>query len=189
LWSAKASFEIGDQRSNPRKSLFAAAVACHGTARSPIRIRNLSASGALIEGVDLPGVGSEIRLVRASLSAIAEVRWVRGSKAGITFIAGINEREWLNSCSLRGHQERVDDALAAVRSGLADAEQRASLGQVASAGTSPRHLIESLLQIERIVLRATEALAADEIVVKSHGTQLQSLDAAARMTAELVRKI
>jgi hypothetical protein len=50
-----------------------------------VKLRNLSAEGALVEGETLPVEGAEIRFRRHELSVSGKVVWVRGKRAGISF--------------------------------------------------------------------------------------------------------
>lgn len=51
----------------------------------PVKLRNLSADGALVEGEDLPVEGAEVMFRRQELSQPAKVVWVRGGRAGLQF--------------------------------------------------------------------------------------------------------
>lgn len=52
---------------------------------SDVKLRNLSAEGALIEGDSLPAEGASISFHRAELSVTGKVVWVTGKRAGIQF--------------------------------------------------------------------------------------------------------
>lgn len=51
----------------------------------PVKLRNLSAEGALVEGENLPVEGAELLFRRQELSAQARVIWVRGGRCGLAF--------------------------------------------------------------------------------------------------------
>lgn len=51
----------------------------------PVKLRNLSADGALVEAEGLPVEGSEVVFRRQELSVPARVIWVRGGRAGLSF--------------------------------------------------------------------------------------------------------
>ncbi|GAA4020303.1 hypothetical protein GCM10022280_20800 [Sphingomonas swuensis] len=50
-----------------------------------VKLRNLSAEGALVEGDVLPVEGAEIRFRRQELVVGGTLVWVRGSRAGVSF--------------------------------------------------------------------------------------------------------
>lgn len=178
-----------DSRDLPRKSLFAAATLYYGSGSAGVRIRNVSGRGALVEGPDLPEPGTDARLSRGRLSVVGEVRWARGNRAGIAFASQIDVADWLSSCVFRGHQERVDDVVAAIRVGSPLPEDGTSATISALAMNNPRGVVETLAKIKRVIETAAEDLAADPRILKQHATQLQSFDAAARMVGELIKKV
>ena len=51
----------------------------------PVKLRNLSAEGALVEGDNLPVEGAEVVFRRQELSQAAKIIWVGGGRAGIQF--------------------------------------------------------------------------------------------------------
>lgn len=51
----------------------------------PVKLRNLSAEGALVEGKLLPAADSEIAFHRNELSIRGKIAWVAGNHAGISF--------------------------------------------------------------------------------------------------------
>lgn len=103
-----------DHRSQSRSNVFLSASLAAGDGTLPVRVRNLSARGALVDGASLPPAGAKIRLVRGALSADAVVAWQANGQAGIRFTGEINVVDWV---SRPGHpgQQRVDDAFAALR--------------------------------------------------------------------------
>ena len=50
-----------------------------------VKLRNLSAEGALVEGDSLPVEGAEVLFRRQELSMAARIIWVRGGRAGLAF--------------------------------------------------------------------------------------------------------
>ncbi|MEO6580040.1 MAG: PilZ domain-containing protein [Sphingomicrobium sp.] len=53
----------------------------------PVKLRNLSTEGALIEGDRLPIVGSDVLFHKNELHLSGHVAWVTGRRAGIAFDA------------------------------------------------------------------------------------------------------
>jgi hypothetical protein len=73
-----------NRRSRRSPVLLAASVEVAGVAE-PVKLRNLSEEGALIEGECLPVEGSETLFRRNDLCLQGRVVWVQGSHAGISF--------------------------------------------------------------------------------------------------------
>ena len=178
-----------DNRKEPRKSLFAAAVIYFHSASVPVRIRNVSPEGALIESPELPEAGTEVRLSRGSLSALGQIRWALEGKAGLAFASPVDIGSWLSSCSTKGHQELVDQVVAGVREGLPTRADSPApqIGPLAVA--NPRLLAARLRQLQQLIEGTAEALASDADVLKKHGTELQTLDAVARVIASLITDV
>jgi hypothetical protein len=103
-------------RANERSNVFLSAVLKTATRSFPVRIRNLSAGGALLDGENLPAEGSAVSLRRAHLVVAGIVVWQAHLLRGIHFGNEIDVDEWVK---LKGHagQHRVDQLVAAIRTG------------------------------------------------------------------------
>jgi len=66
-----------------------------GGALVPIRLRNLSVEGALIEGDCLPAEGSLVCFQRRELKLKSRVVWVQGRYAGVAFARPLDPAEVL----------------------------------------------------------------------------------------------
>ena len=51
----------------------------------PVKLRNLSSEGALIEGDKLPVEGAEVVFRKAELALEGRIAWVEGKRAGLAF--------------------------------------------------------------------------------------------------------
>lgn len=78
-----------------RTHLFLVATLAFGRASTPVRVRNLSATGALIESADLPPKGTAIILRRGALEAVGSVIWSEPGKAGLAFSEPVAVSGWL----------------------------------------------------------------------------------------------
>lgn len=117
----------------------------------PVRIRNLSENGAMLEGATLPPVGARLLLRRLQLEIGASVIWSDRSRCGVRFDGTISVSGW--------------------REG----------NWIAPAGRSPRlkkgNAPGSSVSVEELVQAETNALIAEELIVLRHllddlGTQL-----------------
>ena len=103
-----------DPRSDPRSNVFLTAVLCAGGARTNVRIRNLSAHGALLEGSGLPAEGAVVQIRRGSLSAAGDIAWSRDQHCGLRFASNIEVGAWIGRAGPIG-QQRIDAAIADFR--------------------------------------------------------------------------
>jgi hypothetical protein len=148
---------------------------------APVKIRDLSTSGALIEGGVLPHPGSKIKLVRGSLTIGGEVAWRKGSKAGLRFDASASVAEWLPNRRTVAPQEMVDAMVQEVKTGPVTALT------AAEPLPSPVSALE-LMRVKALIEALAEDLADDMGVVVRHGPKLQSLDLAAQLLGKLAAR-
>lgn len=74
--------------------LMSASLELSGTSL-PVKLRNLSAEGALVEGDGLPIEGASILFRKGDLSMAGTVAWVKGRQAGINFAQNLNPEQLL----------------------------------------------------------------------------------------------
>jgi hypothetical protein len=103
-----------DNRTEGRANVFLAATLCDVRGSTPVRIRNLSTRGALIDAPTLPAIGSAVRLARGSLIATGQVTWHGASQAGMNFDDSIDVSAWVKRVG-HGDQEQLDQLVAAIR--------------------------------------------------------------------------
>ena len=103
-----------DSRESLRSNVFLAAVLASAGGSAPVRVRNISNRGALIDGDLLPKEGSEVELHRGRLTARGEIAWLAGGQCGLRFDEEIAVREWVQAVGHVG-QDQVDRAIAALR--------------------------------------------------------------------------
>ena len=111
-----SSTEANDPRDAPRSNVFLSAVLTAGQSSIPVRVRNLSPSGALIDGPDLPQSG-RVMLRRGHLSANGEIAWHGDGMCGLRFHDPIDVASWVMRVVHSG-QERVDTIVSALKAGV-----------------------------------------------------------------------
>jgi len=162
-----------DGREALRTHMFVAATLYHGEHSQPVRIRNMSTTGALVEGEHLPLPGLSLKLRRGSLQAHGQIAWRSGRKAGISFTAPVDVALWMSNIGSY-QQARIDREVA----GLKSLSTRRTIipGFPGDTGLSkdPRGELE-LLKSELASLSA--ALAADSELVAKH-PEIQIFDIA-----------
>lgn len=166
-----------DARNYPRTSIFlAAALYCDG-ASSPVKIRNISTSGALVEGSSLPDAGALVQLVRGGLIVHGLVSWSTGARCGLKFSGCIDVQCWRASPS-NAEQQRVDEIVRLVKAGavpLAVPQLEPMSASSAEGDAQPGADLERAIQL---LERLGETLAEDPDVTSRNGTALQNLDIA-----------
>jgi hypothetical protein len=61
----------------------------------PVRIRDLSSEGAMVEGDAVPSVGTDVILQRGPIEAFATVVWSEGRQCGLEFETTLGEDDFL----------------------------------------------------------------------------------------------
>ncbi len=165
-------------RRTERTHLFLVATLSFGRASTPVRVRNLSATGALVESIDVPPSGTEIVLRRGALEAVGSVAWAEKGKAGLTFREPVAVSCWLPVKDSKQQSQRdqlilqpaalVTDGAPCVATLVAELSAvQADLGQLGSqlardAVLVARHADPRLLvAAEQRIARIVAALVAD----------------------------
>lgn len=159
----------GDRR-QPRTHLFVLATLYSDAGSAPVHIRNMSPSGALIEGGILPAQGARISLRRGALHAIGEIAWRSDRRAGVRLEGTIHVAGWMSRGGSLG-QQRVDAIVAGCK-----AEER----RLGNATQLPIRSKTVTIEIELAKLRLElaqleEALSEDASLVAAH-PEIQTID-------------
>lgn len=88
------SFAMQNRRSNRSPVLLSATIELDGKA-VPVRLRNLSEKGALIQGDDLPAEASQIVFERKELRLKGRIVWTECGFAGVAFERPLRREEVL----------------------------------------------------------------------------------------------
>ena len=83
-----------NRKSRRSNVLMSASLELSGTSL-PVKLRNLSADGALVEGDKLPVETSAVLFRKGDLSVPGQVAWVKGRQAGINFAQKLNPEQLL----------------------------------------------------------------------------------------------
>jgi hypothetical protein len=180
------SAPVHELRLDCRSNIFVmAALYASGRSVAPVRVRNLSRTGALIEAVDLPEPGTHVRLGRGSLTASGTIIWLNRGKGGLQFDRPVAVADWLPQCR-RGIGQQFADELFhqnRVRTTAADPVEVAADPTLGLAG--------ELLELRVSLERAGEALALDGAIASRHLLTLQAIgcvsQALARIAATVAR--
>ncbi|MBB3763945.1 PilZ domain-containing protein [Sphingomicrobium lutaoense] len=83
-----------NRRQQRSQVLMTAQLELSGTTRD-VKLRNLSAEGALVEGEGLPVEGSELIFRKGAIKAPGRIAWVNNNRAGIAFATSLHPDELL----------------------------------------------------------------------------------------------
>lgn len=168
-----------------RKSFMLAATLEESGVSVPVRIRNMSSRGAMVDGSYLPGRGTPVLLSRLSLKVSATVVWRLDGRCGLTLAEPVRPDEWVAGVRAgvprsNFDQARVDGIQAALREG---AEMPAAPAVEAAAEFVDRDRLDGLIAAEldevgRALEKALDELMENPEVLARHERALQSLDIA-----------
>ena len=152
-----------DPRSDPRSHVFLMAVLCSGPVTYPVRVRNLSSKGALLEGASLPEELKTVTLKRGSLAVAGQVAWSKDGHCGLRFSGAINVPDWVDRAGPVG-QQRIDATLADFRNGTSS---RSTGTASLSGGRSANALSDDLLGIcERLAAHPDMSIPLAEELIR-----------------------
>lgn len=166
-----------------RTHLFLVAALYAGHRINSVRVRNLSITGALIEGGDLPPTGSDIVLRRGSLEASGTIAWAASGRAGLSFRAPVDVADWLPTKERQAQVDRLAFAL------------KQSGGMILPPVTATEERAMSMVEIvaELVALQAGldqlgDTLARDALLMATC-PDLQFLDIAGQRIGRLVAAV
>jgi hypothetical protein len=84
-----------NRRSRRSQLLMTAIIEISGRAIK-VKLRNLSAEGAQVEGVDLPVEGTELLFRKGDLAVVGTLVWTKGKQAGVRFAQKLEPDAVLN---------------------------------------------------------------------------------------------
>src|SRR4051812_48767645 len=113
-----------EKRLGPRSNIFVTGTLYGAGGSAPVRVRNMSLNGALVEAEALPSVGSLVRLCRGSLSVMGEIAWVAAGKAGLHFSSAICVSDWLPAGQRGAGQQMADELVHQARLGAFPASRQ-----------------------------------------------------------------
>jgi hypothetical protein len=174
-----------------RKNVMLAATVVVGTMSIPVRIRNLTDAGAMIDSEWCPRVGTAITLRRLDKSVAATVIWNHGGHCGLSFDRPILVDDWIAGAGSAGRgagagQSRVDLVQAAIRGGaIFSAETLAPAAKPAAAPPVEQAVAAELARVKRMLDTVSDELTDDMEVLMRHERAMQNFDIAAQIVAEL----
>lgn len=179
------------QRASQRRNMLLAARLETADTAWDVRLRNISETGALVEGSGLPEAGTAIQLRRSAFHIGAAVAWSSGTRCGIAFESAIEVKALVDgvgrvarAAAASPHQGRVDAIQSAVRSGGLAIPPSARLPD-APRGEAEARIAEELGYVQRLLQVLGNALVADRVTLQRHAGPLQNLDLASQLLGQL----
>jgi hypothetical protein len=151
---------------------------------NPVRIRNLSETGALLEGASLPAVGASLILKRQEVEIEARVAWLSPPRCGVAFQEAIKVGEWVSG--KRGTADFEPAGVEERRVAGRRAEDRDPSPAPAAHGADvDARLAEELAYVRRMLELLSDRLADEPVFVQRHADKLQQFDLAGQILGHL----
>jgi len=180
-----------DARSAPRTNMFIAATLYWDQHRNPVKVRNMSLTGALVQSPVVPPAGARVHLIRGSFSAEGRVVWADKNRCGLHMMTPVNVRDWL-SPPTNSEQQRVDQIVALVKAGAVPIPA-GPLGRPDRPELPPSLTNDQLTHDLGLAPQLTEDLgdnlAEEPDTLMRHATKLQNLDIAMQMLAAICSEL
>lgn len=142
-----------------------------------VRIRNISETGALLEGEVLPETDEQVLLQRGDNETIGTVKWVRSNRCGVRFADLIEVADWAGVQA----SPRADPL--PLPAALLPAAEAAPTG----AAALPRRLGEELAYVQRLIDSIGNELVANPVFVNRYQRSFQNFDLASQILGHLSR--
>lgn len=167
---------------------------------APVRIRNLSETGALLEGAVLPKVGARLILRRLDLEIGGTVIWADKARCGVKFegtisVAGWRSGNWIAPAETHD-QAHVDSVQAAIRRGAiplppsrSPSERLTAPGRGSAQKDSAIHarISDELTTLRHLLQALGEELGEEPVLVERHPHALQRFDLTVQILGHLAR--
>lgn len=168
--------------------MFVAAVLHAEGEHAPVKVRNMSANGAMIDSPMVPPPGTHAHLIRGALRAQGTVVWSLENRCGLHFSSELSVREWLAPPS-NVEQRRIDDIVALVKSGAAVPPDLGAPPDPPGPSRSGTPLVDDLETVIRLLDDLENDLTSSGETVARHGMKLQNLDIAMQMVRAIAREL
>jgi hypothetical protein len=179
----------GEKRSVQHRSrvMLAATILTRGMSVD-VRIRDLSRSGALVEGNKVPEAGTTIELLRNSQAARAEVVWSKRGRCGLKFENQIVIEEWVGSVAKSpttpspAYRDDGSRPSASLPGWLNSENPPVDLED-----QLPMRVGEEMAYVQRLIESVGRDLQSSPVVRQRHAGSVQSCRAASALLGELAR--
>lgn len=162
-----------------RKSIFAEARLATASGTGTVRIRNVSETGALVEGDGLPLAGVDFRLSQGEQSVLGTVQWSRGNRAGLSFAYPTEVAQWMP------RRIAASDRRGEVPRSTAETDYPSTPSNL----SRDRTLVKSLTSIAELLDAALEADISPDCLRPGGGPCRQKVQASIDLVHQLIRSL
>lgn len=171
-----------------RSSIFVSAVMIVGHDQAPVKIRNMSVSGAMVESTLTAPPGAKVQLLRGRLLAEGTIVWVSKNRLGLKLDAETSVKDWLASPA-KAEQGRVDDIVSLIKAGRALPQSEKDPSVKFEFRQPNAQCISDLEAIVNLIQELEDDLASSVETMTRHEVKLQNLDIAMQMLRSIAQQL
>lgn len=172
-----------------RSSMFVSAVMIVGDNKAPVKIRNMSANGAMVESTLAASLGAKVQLLRGSRVAEGTIVWVSKNRLGLRLEPEVLVKDWLASPAKAG-QDRVDDIVSLIKAGRAVPPSESADPSVKFESRQPNAQFASDLEtVVDLIQELEDDLSSSVDTMTRHESKLQNLDIAMQMLRSIAQQL
>jgi hypothetical protein len=169
------------QSPSPRKNVLLSATVEAGALRVPVRIRNLSESGAMLDGAALPHLGAVLTLRRLQVEIGGTVMWCESGRCDVLFDGKVSVDDWVTGSCLPQRfvtpgQARVDAIQSALRRGDAPPDEAPPPALPVPVGELDQRIAEEIELARRLLESVGDDLSDDPALLMRYAEALQRFD-------------
>ncbi|MDB5672490.1 MAG: PilZ protein [Alphaproteobacteria bacterium] len=182
--------ELAEPRTRaPRTNLFIAATVDVRGRSMPVRVRNMSQTGALIETSSGLAPGTPLTLRRGDHVASGWIVWCDGQKCGISFAEAVSVSEWMGRPLRRDPegQRQVDAIQAQIRSGAAPQAGPEPAKTILLPHELQQRLSEELAGIKQVIDEIGDRLSSEPLLMDRHAESMQQFDIVGQTLGHLAK--
>lgn len=177
-----------DSRSLQHRSrVMLTAVMVDGLDWIDVRIRDLSKSGALLEGeMNIPS-GRPVEIRRNEQTVAGEVVWCRGNRCGVKFASKIVIEDWAGASLPAAREQPTDEAPKASTDSATPLQVKAAPAVDSLEDKLPRRIGEEIAFVQRLIGMIASDIGSNPLIAHRHAGSIQSCRLAGKMLEELAR--
>ncbi|MCA1653983.1 MAG: PilZ domain-containing protein [Sphingomicrobium sp.] len=173
------------EREAERVSIFIAATLYLGHSSSPVRLRNVSRWGAMLQGNASPELDSIVGFGRGRLHATGRVMWADEGRFGVRFAHPICVEDWI--APPKNESQQLADRLFVNRTILKGSANTIPAPSLPTCNAVAANIPDDLGEAIELLTILEDRLAEDMTIVGQHGEVLQNLDRALQILTRMQR--
>lgn len=187
--SARQLQRAENARRQPRSSMCLTAVMHAGREQSPVKVRNMSPNGAMVETTLTAPAGTKVKLVRGRQVAEGTIVWTSKNRHGVKIDVEVSVKDWLAGPA-KAEQDRVDDIVSLIKAGRVMPQVDGTEPAInTEARQSNEQSATDLKAVVNLIQDLEDDFASSPETLMRHEVKLQNLDIAMQMLRAIAQQL